>query len=100
MESVLYFAKSGDKIKIGCSAYLEKRLQELGFVNKNCRSAGQRAVELLGTIPGGIAEEALVHAMFEDKRTRHPQTNTLTEWFEDCPKIRQFIADHCDSEAP
>ncbi|RWG07363.1 MULTISPECIES: GIY-YIG nuclease family protein [unclassified Mesorhizobium] len=92
MQSVVYFVKSGPAIKIGYSANLPRRLNQLKYIRP--APGGRRPIELLGTIPGGITEEARVHARFQRLKTsRHP----LCEWFVDSPEIRQFIAANCRS---
>lgn len=93
MGSVVYFAKSGAAIKIGYSANLPRRLNQLKYIRP--APGGRRPIELLGTIPGGLKEEARVHALFyRYKTSRH----ALCEWFVDNPELRRFIAINCATD--
>ncbi|ESZ77612.1 MULTISPECIES: GIY-YIG nuclease family protein [unclassified Mesorhizobium] len=93
MESVVYFAKSGPTIKIGYSANLPGRLNQLKYIRP--APGGRRPIELLGTIPGDIEVEACIHARFRlYKTSRHPSC----EWFLDTPELRRFIAINCNPE--
>lgn len=77
--SWVYFIESegSSLIKIGYSISPEKRLKEL-------QTSSPEALELLGTIPGGKAEEAELHKKFE----RHREHG---EWFRKVPELATFI---------
>lgn len=78
-ESWVYFieSKGSSLIKIGYSITPEKRLKDL-------QTSSPEALELLGTIPGGKAEEAELHKKFE----RHREHG---EWFRKVPELATFI---------
>ena len=75
-EPVVYFIRNGSRVKIGWTTNLRKRLESL--------SLPPSAVELL--IPGGPAEEDMLHRRF--RRTRVGRS----EWFERCEAIDAYIA--------
>lgn len=78
-ESWVYFieSKGSSLIKIGYSITPEKRLKDL-------QTSSPEALQLLGTIPGGKAEEAELHKKFE----RHREHG---EWFRKGPELATFI---------
>lgn len=78
----VYFALAGDKIKIGHSRRLAKRIQVL-------RSSSANGAELLGVMPGDEALEWAVQDCFADLREHG-------EWFRDDVEIRDFIKEFCD----
>ena len=73
---IVYFIRNGDRIKIGWTTHLKQRLTAL--------SLPMNAVEL--TIPGGSAEERMLHHRFSAARVGR------TEWFEATPELESFIA--------
>jgi hypothetical protein len=78
----VYFAVAGDRIKIGHSRRLAKRMQVL-------HSSSPGGATLLGVIAGGAGVEANVHEYFDHLREHG-------EWFRDHPGLRAYIEKHCD----
>jgi hypothetical protein len=74
---VVYFCRSDDAIKIGCTGNLKRRLKQI-----SCDI--EREPELLGFVFGTFATEKLIH-------------NSLSafsegeEWFRDCLEVRALI---------
>lgn len=79
MRDVVYFARSGNLVKIGHSIQTEKRLAQL-------RTGSGQRLDLLGTIPGGPAREREIHKQWA--RLRVPGT----EYFRATPDLMAFIA--------
>ena len=77
-ESVVYFIRNGSRVKIGWTTNLRTRLSSL--------SLPPSAVATL--IPGGPAEEKMLHKRFCRTRVKG------TEWFEDSSAIKAYIAGH------
>lgn len=75
----VYFVLSGDRIKIGFSANIPKRLSSL-------RSSSAHPMQLLGAIDGGRELEAAIHEKLSAKRKQR-------EWFEDCEEVRALLQD-------
>lgn len=75
----VYFIKFGDRIKIGFSRNWQRRVNELPHD------------EVLGVMHGGISQEQNLHALFSRYRI-------TGEWFEDCEKIRDYIAANCSED--
>jgi len=75
-EPVVYFARNGDRVKIGYTTNLTARLTGL--------SLPRDAVVL--TFPGGLREEKALHYRFVKARIGR------SEWFEVTPEIEAFIA--------
>jgi hypothetical protein len=69
---LVYYLKVGNRIKIGFSAHLDRRLQSLPVE------------EVLGWEPGDRSLEAHRHRQFREHRTAR-------EWFKDCPEIRAHV---------
>lgn len=75
---VVYFVLSGDnRIKIGTSANVEKRLEAL-------QTSSATKLSLLLTVPGGIDMETELHRRFKHIRESG-------EWFKGTPELRSFI---------
>lgn len=89
----VYFARSADgtgPIKIGCSAYIEDRLYQLGV---DYRSKFQ----LLAAAPGDERTERNLHLKFEALRVevesaRDTPPPGATEWFAASPELIAFVA--------
>ena len=80
---VIYFIKSRsmNAIKIGyTSGSAHKRLEAL-------QTGCPDRLDLLGTMPGGMADEKATHYRFKDLHIRG-------EWFTSAPELTTFIADH------
>lgn len=75
----VYFLRSGDAIKVGCTAHIDLRIRaiELQIDAK---------VEYLGAIYGTFQTENLIH-----KRLA-PYADGEREWFRDCQEVRSLIA--------
>jgi hypothetical protein len=75
---VVYFCRSDDAIKIGCTGNIKRRLKQI---------AGdiEREPELLGFIFGTFATEKLIHK-------RLCAFSEGEEWFRDCTEVRDLIA--------
>jgi hypothetical protein len=63
----VYFVAGARSVKIGHSVFPEARLQQL-------QTGSPVALRLLGTVPGGVAEERALHERFASLRTHG-------EWF-------------------
>ena len=75
---VVYFVLSGDnRIKIGTSANVEKRLEAL-------QTSSATRLSLLLTVPGGVDMETELHRRFRTIRESG-------EWFKGTPELRSFI---------
>lgn len=75
---VVYFVLSGDnRIKIGTSANVEKRLEAL-------QTSSATRLSLLLTVPGGVDMETELHRRFKHIRESG-------EWFKGTPELRSFI---------
>ena len=72
-DPVVYFIAFGDRIKIGTSANVKRRMSQLPVDT------------LLGTIPGSRDKEAQMHARFASARVGK------TEWFTRSPELLAFI---------
>lgn len=79
---IVYFVRNADtgQIKIGISNDVTRRLRTL-------QTGSAAALDLLGTMPGGRAKEAELHARFADSRTGG-------EWFDPTPELDRFIEEH------
>jgi hypothetical protein len=77
-ETVVYFIRNGGRVKIGWTTNLRSRLASL--------SLPASAVALL--VPGGPAEETMLHGRFAAARVGR------TEWFEAADAIEDYIAGH------
>jgi hypothetical protein len=77
-ETVVYFIRNGGRVKIGWTTNLRSRLSSL--------SLPASAVALL--VPGGPAEENMLHHRFAAARVAR------TEWFESTEVIEAYIATH------
>lgn len=80
-EGYVYFVEGGGLIKIGFSIDPQRRLAAMMI---GCPVT----LTLLGTLRGNEATERRLHAKFSRFRVRY-------EWFEDAPKIREFISAEC-----
>lgn len=74
---LVYFVRTDDLIKIGCSAYVRKRFNAI-------RQANPRLV-LVGVVAGGLDREAELHAQFAHLRWNG-------EWFHARAELLEFIA--------
>lgn len=75
----VYFIQYRMRIKIGYTRRnVHARLREIG-------AHLPQAPTLLGSIPGGLAVEKHIH------RSLAPFRRGATEWFRDCPEVREFI---------
>lgn len=77
-DRVVYFIRAGDMIKIGSTINITQRFQAI-------RTACPTPIELLGTLKGAVASEAMLHVAFAKHRSHG-------EWFHDCQDIRDFLA--------
>ena len=77
MPSQVYFALSGNRVKIGYSANVERRLEDVG-------AHLEAPLALLGTITGGYSTEHAIHAALSEFRLKG-------EWFRDCADVRGYI---------
>lgn len=75
-ETVVYFIRNGSRVKIGWTTNLQRRLSSL--------SLPASAVALL--VPGGPAEENMLHNYFAATRVAR------SEWFEITDSIEDYIA--------
>lgn len=80
--NLIYFLKSHKTggIKIGRTSYLRSRRSQLDFQY-------QEPLELLGVVSEDVFEERQLHRIFKEIKV-------VNEWFQDCPKLRKFIAEH------
>lgn len=81
----VYFIKSGNAVKIGMSKDVPGRLRTL-------RTMSPLPLELLGVIPGGRDEEALLHREWAELRLHG-------EWFQATPDLIGHIAGICAHRA-
>lgn len=79
-ESVIYFVKVRDFIKIGWTTNWPRRLSELQISNPE-------SVQILLIIGRPKVYEKTLHGRFAEHRTRG-------EWFNDHPDIRTYIDEH------
>ena len=81
----VYFVQgvNGGPIKIGYSAYLDKRLS-------NLQTGNAEQLKMIAYIPGDIGLEKRLHKKFDKYRIRPDG-----EWFVDCEDIRNFISINC-----
>lgn len=77
MTSYVYFAKSGDRIKIGYSTNVAARMKAVGAYL-------EQPVEVLGVCRGGAVLERDLHNRLARHRLRG-------EWFADCEEVRAVI---------
>lgn len=75
--SCVYFARAGDRIKIGWSRQVASRLAHL-------QTGNATPIELLGVLPGARSKERELHDRFADARV-------AGEWFEATPELLDFI---------
>jgi hypothetical protein len=78
----IYFAKSGDLVKIGFASNPHRRVQELGTGNHN-------EIFLYDSFPSYQAAEKLLHRRFKADRVRG-------EWFRFSNDIEEFLEDLFD----
>ncbi len=78
MTQHVYFARAGDRIKIGVSRNVAKRLKDVG-------AHLLEDIVLLGTIVGSDRLERAIHARLKAHRVKN-------EWFADCPEVRSVVA--------
>ncbi len=83
-QSVVYFIRAGDRVKIGMTASLPGRVDQL-------QVSTQEKLEILLVVPGGRAEEKQVHALFAADRVRG-------EWFTLSPALDAFITERSDQD--
>jgi hypothetical protein len=74
----VYFAKAGDRIKIGWSRNVGARIAQL-------QTGNPAPVQLLAAIPGARARERKLHTLFAEHRVSG-------EWFRDDPELVAYIA--------
>lgn len=74
----VYFAKAGDRIKIGWSRKVGVRIAQL-------QTGNPAPVQLLATVPGARALERQLHTRFAEHRVSG-------EWFRDDPDLVTYIA--------
>lgn len=74
---IVYFILFGNRIKIGWTQHLRRRITALP------------QEEILGIINGSMANEAHLHRYFRAHLVAG------REWFEDCPEIRSYITKYC-----
>jgi DNA-binding XRE family transcriptional regulator len=79
---VIYFVRSGDKVKIGYSAHVYRRIH-------NIRSMSPEAV-VLGIMHGERDDERSVHKQFNAHRLPG-----CGEWFSLCAEIEAFAERNC-----
>jgi hypothetical protein len=79
--SVLYFARVDDRIKIGWTSDVERRMREIFKLTK-CRPA------LLGTVPGDKPDELALHSRFAAHRI-------VGEWFAANDEILSYVEAVC-----
>ena len=80
---MIYFARSGKFVKIGCAANVESRLKSL-------QTGSAHAVRLVGTMPGSYKTEKELHHVFSSYRM-------MGEWFRITGKLEtclQSFSDH------
>lgn len=77
--SRVYFARAGDRIKVGWSKNVATRIAQLQTGNPD-------PIQLLATTPGGRSLEREVHSRFADARV-------TGEWFSATPELLAYIAD-------
>jgi hypothetical protein len=82
VEPVVYFIQVGDRIKIGTTTGLRGRLESV-------RTFAPQEPKVLLAVPGGLAEERQMHALFAEERVRG-------EWFRPSERLLQFIAERRD----
>lgn len=73
----VYFLRSGDAIKIGCTNKMADRFAVIA------RDIGNQ-VECIGWVYGNFATELLIHKHLAD----YAEGN---EWFRDCAEVRSLI---------
>jgi hypothetical protein len=78
---VVYFVRAVDKVKIGFTRDVERRISEL-------QTASPVDLELLGTLPGSALTERRLHKRFSAHRVNR-------EWFRYEPPIIGFIEREC-----
>lgn len=74
-QQVVYFIRNGDRVKIGTTSRLRKRVQSLSM----------RTGDVLMVLDGGQRLEYTLHQRFAAHRV------TDTEWFGFVPEIREFL---------
>lgn len=77
MTKHIYFARCGDRIKIGISERVVERLSQL-------RTGAGGPIELIAAVEGDQATERALH-----KKLRPYHLDR--EWFRDCPEVRSAI---------
>lgn len=77
-KSYIYFARSGNAVKIGISCAPTKRLKSMATGNHG-------EMKLLGIIPGNRAREVAMHKKFKKYRIKG-------EWFHLVPEITKYVA--------
>lgn len=76
----VYFIRGGAYYKIGWSRDPGKRLEQF-------RTGCPFPIELVGKIPGTMADEKSLHAAFEHLRTKPP----MGEWFSAAPELEALV---------
>lgn len=75
---IVYFVRSGSRVKIGITAHLQSRLKAL-------RTASADQLEVIATRPGFLADEQALHERFAKHRLSG-------EWFTWCDEIATYVA--------
>lgn len=78
--SLIYFLKPvgmDGPIKIGFTTMFDKRVMELA-------NWSPIPLELIGTVPGNLSQESLIHRSFADDHSHR-------EWFRATPRVNAFI---------
>lgn len=85
---MIYFLRSGrtGRIKIGRTSHFQSRYARLCFEHKE-------VLEILGIVSEDDWAEKQLHTIFKSIRV-------VNEWFEDCSKLRAFIARHASTNVP
>jgi hypothetical protein len=78
LDSFVYFIRSGDYIKIGCTTNIDARLDQFRTSNP--------IIELLALIRGGREEEHKLHQRFEELRLKANR-----EWFRYDDELKDFV---------
>jgi len=76
-QQIVYFVRNGDRVKIGTTSNLRKRVQSLSL----------RTGDVLLALNGGQKREQSLHARFRTFRIAD------TEWFSFVPEIRAYITE-------
>lgn len=82
----VYFIKSGDLIKIGCSANISKRMADI-------QTWSPYKLELLAIMPGNVRVENALHSYFEDEWSH-------AEWFHPSARLLEMIDQIKNGDVP